>query len=290
MMQQRKAFKIKGHESFTVREGWLQKGLSAVSADPFVFSLYAGADALGVGTNMAKSIRYWLRAFELTIEQSKRGVILSKLGQFLYEKDPYLEHPATLWLLHGTLVCNETLATAWYLFFNRIHVNQMTKEQLEERMEYEMNRYTGGENFSVKSLKDDCSAILHMYVTNQERDYDPEEKTRSPFGELGLLELEGNQIVCKSPSPLSLPVLVVCYLLMKQAEGERYLPMDEAMEGSCGPGRVFYMNRAMLYEYLLTMQNKGLLTINRTAGLDMIYFPQTVTEEMEFAVLEQLYR
>ena len=48
--------RLKGHETFILREGWLAKGLKAVSDNPKVFSEYAGADALGVGTNMAKAI------------------------------------------------------------------------------------------------------------------------------------------------------------------------------------------------------------------------------------------
>ena len=60
--------RLKGHETFILREGWLAKGLKAVSDNPKVFSEYAGADALGVGTNMAKAIRYWLRAGGVTAE------------------------------------------------------------------------------------------------------------------------------------------------------------------------------------------------------------------------------
>lgn len=290
MLQQKKAFKLKGHESFIVREGWLQKGLEAVHQDPYVFTVHAGADALGVGTNMAKAIRYWLRAFGLTTEQPRQGVELTRLGRFLYEKDPYLEQEASLWLLHSVLAGNAELATVWYLFFNRLHVNRLTREELEQRMESELRLYTGEQSFSVKSMQDDCAALLHMYLPAQEREYDPEEKTRSPFGELGLLNMEGKQIVCQMPSAERLPVSVFYYVLLKQAMGTNSLSMDNALEGENSPGRIFYTGRTMLYEYLLTLQHKNLLVINRTAGLDMIYFPQTVTEDMIFGALEQLYR
>ena len=52
------AIKLKGHETFALREGWLNKGLAKVDANPKVFSENYGADALGVGSNMAKAIRY----------------------------------------------------------------------------------------------------------------------------------------------------------------------------------------------------------------------------------------
>ena len=47
------AIKLKGHETFALREGWLNKGLAKVDANPKVFSENYGADALGVGSNMA---------------------------------------------------------------------------------------------------------------------------------------------------------------------------------------------------------------------------------------------
>ena len=51
-------YRFKGHESFILREGWLNKGLYEVDRNPKVFSENYGADALGVGPNMAKAIRY----------------------------------------------------------------------------------------------------------------------------------------------------------------------------------------------------------------------------------------
>lgn len=46
-------YRFKGHESFILREGWLNKGMREVRNDPFVFSQNYGADVLGVGPNMA---------------------------------------------------------------------------------------------------------------------------------------------------------------------------------------------------------------------------------------------
>ena len=53
---------LKGHSSFGIREGWLTKGIAAVSENPLLFSKENndGADILGVGSAMAKAIRYWL--------------------------------------------------------------------------------------------------------------------------------------------------------------------------------------------------------------------------------------
>lgn len=79
--------RLKGHETFILRDGWLTKGLMAVAADPKVFSKNHGADALGVGTNMAKAIRYWLRESELTEEDTKEGVKLTDTGELIGQND-----------------------------------------------------------------------------------------------------------------------------------------------------------------------------------------------------------
>ena len=50
------AIRLKGHEKFHLREGWITKGLYGVDKNPKVFTGNEGTDQLGVGTNMVKSI------------------------------------------------------------------------------------------------------------------------------------------------------------------------------------------------------------------------------------------
>ena len=45
----KRKYRLKGHESFILRDGWLTKGIQAVEKDNGVFSKNSGADALGVG-------------------------------------------------------------------------------------------------------------------------------------------------------------------------------------------------------------------------------------------------
>ena len=56
-MTEKNKYRFKGHESFILREGWLNKGLFEIEKNAKVFSENYGADELGVGPNMAKSIR-----------------------------------------------------------------------------------------------------------------------------------------------------------------------------------------------------------------------------------------
>ena len=93
------AIKLKGHETFALREGWLNKGLAKVDANPKVFSENYGADALGVGSNMAKAIRYWLKAGKFMEEPPKEGAKLTDIGQIIFKEDKYLEDVFSLWIL-----------------------------------------------------------------------------------------------------------------------------------------------------------------------------------------------
>ena len=122
--------KLKGHETFTIREGWLDKGLKAVSDNGKVFSENYGADALGVGSNMAKAIRYWLKAGKFIEESPKNGANLTDIAKIIKDNDEYLEDSFALWIYHINLVFNKDMATTWYLFFNETNMDEFTKEEI----------------------------------------------------------------------------------------------------------------------------------------------------------------
>lgn len=86
----KRKYRLKGHESFILRDGWLTKGIQAVEKDNAVFSKNSGADALGVGTNMAKAIRYWMRTAGVTMDVPQKGVQLTELGTWPDYISPFL--------------------------------------------------------------------------------------------------------------------------------------------------------------------------------------------------------
>ena len=113
--------KFRGHETFFIRKGWLGKGLKNVAdkADVFVTKEVNPMDILGIGSNMVKSLRYWMQAAGLATEprSGKRVQTLTDLGRIIYQQDPYLEELGTLLLLQYELATNIELATSWYFFF-----------------------------------------------------------------------------------------------------------------------------------------------------------------------------
>src|SRR6185437_16640708 len=57
-----------GHETFTLRHGWLKKALDAVSQDRNIFTKENAMVELGVGKNMVRSIRHWALATDVLAE------------------------------------------------------------------------------------------------------------------------------------------------------------------------------------------------------------------------------
>jgi len=51
--------KFAGHETFTLRYGWLKKAVDATGERPDIFQQDDALVTLGVGKNMVRSIRHW---------------------------------------------------------------------------------------------------------------------------------------------------------------------------------------------------------------------------------------
>ncbi len=272
-------YRFKGHESFILREGWLNKGMREVRNDPFVFSQNYGADVLGVGPNMAKAIRYWMRTCGLLDERGKQGVFLSKLGEQIWEYDKYLEETFSLWIIHCNIVKNRGQATAWNLFFNEYDEMEFTKDELVKELINKAGNLDGLEKFSEKSVEADGEALLRMYVRKPERGSDPEEKNISPFGIFELVKQKGS-LYWKSQPPLHLlPAEIVGYLLKDCTSKERAVSIDDLLTGKDSPGRILNLKRTGLVEKLEELEQKNYIQMNRTAGLDMVYLNQSVTGE-----------
>ena len=74
--------RMKRHESFSIREGWLAKGLTSIKQDNKIFSSPSATDELGVGYNMVKSLKYWMYATKL-IQDNSKEIELSELSENL---------------------------------------------------------------------------------------------------------------------------------------------------------------------------------------------------------------
>lgn len=283
MVLAKKSIRFKGHETFTIREGWINKGLTEINRNPQVFNTNYGADALGVGANMAKAIRYWLKCAGLLIEKQRDGVELSAVGKLILQFDPYIEDIFTLWLIHCRIASNREQATAWNLFFNKFGYEEFDKNQMMSEMK-EL-AYLAAEEISPDkkvadaSVESDCEAILHMYVKKSDKSGTPEEKNVSPFGQLELIKIVDGKYVRKQPDLTHLPEEMLLYLLAECMNDRTSVHMDELLTIMDGPGRLLQLKRNGLAELLEKLARNDKIILNRTAGLNMIYLPEKISPE-----------
>lgn len=272
MVKEEKMIKLQGHEKFALRDGWLNKGLAQFDSNEAskVFLSRQAPDVFGIGSNMVKSLRYWLRAFGLLEEMGGAGAKLTEMGQIIKEGDPYLEDVFTLWVLHSYIARNAKEATTWYLFFQKCDVLEMDREEILRVVERELNKYANHPDFSRRSLQSDVEVLLSMYGRVKEMT-DPEDKNISPFAVLGLLKSSEGRYSKVSPDRRLLSEWNVLYELSRFLEDREAVSIEEVSVGEGSLSAIYQMNRVLINEYLDKLDAFGYLRVDRTAGLDMIY-------------------
>lgn len=261
------AIRLKGHEKFHLREGWITKGLYGVSNNPKVFTGNEGTDQLGVGTNMVKSIKYWMLAMGLIGEDQRNGAELTELGKMIFKYDAFLEDDVSLWLLHSFIAKNSFRATVWYLFFNKCQAEEFTKEELFTVLKKELIAYAETDAFPDSSLRDDIDVMLNMYSKNIVND-DPEDKNKCPLASLKLIRKEGDIYYRQQPDMRHFRDEIILYELGQIFETESSVSIDSVAELAAN---IYHLSRVAVNNILDRLDNAGYITVNRTAGLDEIY-------------------
>lgn len=269
-MENKVKYKLKGHEKFPLREGWMNKGIFAAKENgTHVFLENQGPDVLGVGTNMVKSIRYWMQACGM-LEKDGNKEKLSDMAEIIFENDPYFEDVFSLWLLHSNIAKNIEQATVWYMFFNRFQADSFSKADLQGKIRQELFNYVG-QQVTESSLKDDIDVLLNMYSKGEIRNEDPEDKNVSPLYALGILKKEDGTFYKVQPDLRKLDNTLVLYEISCLFETEKSLSIERISAGEKSLGAIYHMTMVTVNEYLDNLEALGYIRVDRTAGLDMVY-------------------
>jgi hypothetical protein len=235
-----------GHETFPVREGWLHKGLKLIEADHEAFRDPYVADALGVGRNMAKSIRHWLIATGLAATRpgKQRGkskeLAPTKLGELIFQHDPYFLHTGTWLALHINLVNNPNEAQSWQWFFSRYSSQRFDRIACSESLKRFLE---GSEQRApvLRTLQRDIACLLSTYAVPVPNEHtDPEDASDSPFRRLGLLTYfrDSHTYRRNEVAVNTIPAEMLGYALsVSGALNEGDLPLREACFVQGGLGR-----------------------------------------------------
>jgi hypothetical protein len=242
------------HETFHPRFGWLKKGVDAALADEAAFLAPDVSLSLGVGRNMAKSIRFWCEAFGLV--ELVPGPVGTRVthtrvtwlgGQLLGPEgwDPYLEDPGSLWLLHWCLLRPPCMVPAWWVAinalpsgdFDELDLITATRDFAETRL---------GAHPQERTLKRDVECFTRMYSPRRTGRMSIEDSLDSQFRDLDLLHpvpasTRHYRLTTGRRSTLSALVFASCCLDFANhaSPGNERVAVARLVDDQGSPGRAF---------------------------------------------------
>jgi len=255
------------HETFHPRYSWFRKAYSHVAADGGVFSRPDAPVEIGVGKNMVRAIRFWGMAARLITDDpnNARGrearCVPTYRGQALFGDngwDPYMEDPATLWLLHWLLLApRRSRLPVWWLAFNEFSAVEFTEDDLEAAVSVLLDAVPEWRKPHPKSISKDIRTLLRTYApadrTSRER---IDDLLDCPLRELNLLSRSPATSKLRfalGPKP-TLPSEIVAYAVLDYvaltAVQGSAVTMSRLSHGSGAPGRVFKLNESELTDAL----------------------------------------
>ena len=265
---------------------------------------------------MVSSIRHWCRVSRLIEEvtsQSKqltlrlseqatsyrrRQFAPTPLGKAIFGEnglDPYLDDPATLWLIHWQIATNTDQATAWYWAFNILRGNQFTLPIFARDVyKWAQQQKKSMRSVSANTLQRDVNCFIRTYCQSRHSDGVVEETFDCPLVELNLIaELpDGEGYEFQRGDKETLPIEVVAWAIDTFWESRllwgESLTFSDLMYAPASPGRVFRLNEDTMTTYLekLAELTDGALQYDETTGLKQLYRHRNL-EQME--LLEGYY-
>lgn len=274
-----------GHQTFPFRYTWLKKGVDAVSKDSMVFSSDNATVTLGVGKNMVNSIRHWCSVAGLiSSDNSQRGgSVPTDLGTAIFKEngfDPYLDDPATLWLIHWQIATNMNQATTWYWAFNIQKKNQFEHKEFKHQMyEWVLNNKESMRPASDNTLDRDVHCFIRTYCHSRQTADVVEESFDCPLVELNLIsELpDGEGYEFQRGEKVTLPIEIFTSRLIefwnKRFPERDSLTFTDILTAPQSPGRIFKLDEDTLTLYLEKLDDltEGALRYDETADLKQVY-------------------
>lgn len=294
-----------GHETFPLRYGWLKKVYDRVVEtrdEEDNRSTCWGDDAIalfGVGKNMVGSMRHWAKATEIVREPPKTNSIeTTPLGDRIFGEDgfdPYMEYPATLWLIHWKLAANPE-KTTWFWSFSYFLGITFERDALTRKLGRLAN-ILNWNRASPTTIRNDVACFIRTYVARR-----PTAKTghddalESPLTELGLIKAvgkkDGFRFVRGPKSTLGDGVFTFALLDFWSRYSDASTLAFEAIAHAPGsPGRVFAFDENDIADRLagLDVFTGGVLRWSETAGLKQVVRTAEINNDLALSFLPADY-
>ena len=297
---------LSGHETFPLRYGWLKKAFDAIQATEDRGdnrSVFSGEDAIarfGVGKNMVFSMRHWATAAGIIEDVAGENRIgTTALGRHLFGAgglDPYMEDPATSWLIHWHL-CGRPNKTTWFWAFNYYPATSFERDTLVTAVE-KLAKDRAWAHASNATIKRDVTCFVRTYVAQRSSGQaGQEDALESPLTELGLIKSVGKRgefRFVRGQKP-SLGAGVFCYAVMDfwaQFSTAQTLSFEALVHEPGSPGRVFLLDENDVVDMLAELEDvsNGIYRWSETAGLKQLIRNRTLTLEDAIDFIKADYR
>ena len=201
---------------------------------------------------MVRSIRFWCQLFRLLEDAGRPGQMKStRFGHELLDTetgwDPYLEDPATLWLLHWQIFKPPFLGISWNIAFSFVTLSEFSLSELAEAIQLRAREYPGLRSIAKSSFEKDSSCMLRMY----ESGFHERADIRCPFTELRIIEpateeLRSDCFRFSTGAKRSLPDLIFMSAVFEYAAlwfpGQRSLSLSQIVFDPNSPGMAFRLS------------------------------------------------
>ena len=275
-----------GHETFPLRYGWLKKVYDRVEKtendDENRFACW-GDDAIarfGVGKNMVASMRHWAKAVGIIEEPEIHSVRTTELGRLLFGPnglDPYVENPATLWLIHWRLAARPD-KTTWFWAFSHYPAITFERDGLINKLR-QLAKDRDWSRVAQTTIKNDVACFIRTYVARQPSGKSGhDDALESPLTELGLIKAigkkDGFRFVRGPKSSLGDGVFVLALIdfWRRYSPNAATLAFEAIAHAPGSPGRVFAFDENDVADRLfaLDVATAGALRWSETAGLKQV--------------------
>lgn len=290
-----------GHETFPLRHLWLKKAYDQVAtgkggvAPKSIFTDPAAIVTFGVGKNMVGAIRHWALTCGVLKED---GDIFrtTPIGDYLFSDecgvDPFLEAPATLWLLHWMMAGSPERSTTWFYVFNHLTVQTFDHEALvaplrdyrDQRNAILKNRIRA----SDATIKRDVECFIRTYVTTRQGKFSDDlfEPALVPLGLIRAVSSKSYQF--RRGAKPTLPDGIFLFALhdfwSRHAPEQKTISVEALTFEPGSPGRVFKLDEDALVERLARIEESSERAYiwSDTAGVRNVARRSANPDPMEF--------
>ena len=273
----KKIVRFSGHQTFALRNGWLEKGYAFIKLNND-FSDEAAVVKLGVGKNMVDSIKYWCEMAGIVRDNKVTGFGEKLLSESL-GWDPYLEDLGSWWLLHWKMMSHNDYSTSGTALFSGVRKLEFVKNDVVDAalaMVYDKHKKP-----SERVVMRDVDCYLRSYCKPRRRNANAfrEDGFVCPLQELGLIQaMPENEVYGFAGGwKKSLPSEVIGYALSEyfMAANTKVMSIQNVLYQEGSPGQVFMLDEDSLIGAIKDLQSsqdyRGYFDYSESAGIAIIH-------------------